>query len=96
MIAQLLATRYPDRVRSLASIMSTTGDPSVGELLRGHVDASQLDAQIGYQFTDNLGVTLEAINITEEDQSEYLQFENLPFTFESGTRRILFGIRGNF
>jgi iron complex outermembrane recepter protein len=59
-------------------------------------DYGQLDAQIGYQFTDNIGVTLEAINLTEEDLSQYLQFENLPFTFESGTRRILFGIRGNF
>jgi iron complex outermembrane receptor protein len=59
-------------------------------------DYGQLDAQVGYQFTDNLGVTLEAINLTEEDLSQYLQYENLPFTFESGTRRILFGIRGNF
>jgi pimeloyl-ACP methyl ester carboxylesterase len=31
MIAQVLAIRYPDRVRSLASVMSTTGDPSVGQ-----------------------------------------------------------------
>jgi pimeloyl-ACP methyl ester carboxylesterase len=31
MIAQLLATRYPDRVRSLASIMSTTGNRAVGQ-----------------------------------------------------------------
>ena len=31
MIAQLLATRYPARVRSLASIMSTTGDRAVGQ-----------------------------------------------------------------
>lgn len=30
MIAQTLAIEYPDRVRSLTSIMSTTGDPSVG------------------------------------------------------------------
>jgi pimeloyl-ACP methyl ester carboxylesterase len=30
MIAQLLATRHPSRVRSLASIMSTTGDRAVG------------------------------------------------------------------
>ncbi|MGY1608585.1 alpha/beta fold hydrolase [Geodermatophilus sp. SYSU D00700] len=30
MIAQSLATRHPDRVRSLTSIMSTTGDPAVG------------------------------------------------------------------
>jgi pimeloyl-ACP methyl ester carboxylesterase len=31
MIAQLLATRHPGRVRSLASIMSTTGDRTVGQ-----------------------------------------------------------------
>jgi pimeloyl-ACP methyl ester carboxylesterase len=30
MIAQLVATRHPSRVRSLASIMSTTGDRAVG------------------------------------------------------------------
>jgi pimeloyl-ACP methyl ester carboxylesterase len=31
MIAQLLATSHPERVRSLASIMSTTGDRAVGQ-----------------------------------------------------------------
>jgi pimeloyl-ACP methyl ester carboxylesterase len=31
MIAQLLATRHPERVRSLASIMSTTGSRAVGQ-----------------------------------------------------------------
>jgi pimeloyl-ACP methyl ester carboxylesterase len=30
MVAQLVAVRHPGRVRSLTSIMSTTGDPSVG------------------------------------------------------------------
>ena len=30
MIAQLLAIRYPERVRSLVSIMSTTGNRRVG------------------------------------------------------------------
>jgi iron complex outermembrane recepter protein len=59
-------------------------------------DYYQLDAQLAYQFTDKLGVTLEGINLTEQDRSQYLQFENLPFAFESGSRRILFGIRGSF
>jgi pimeloyl-ACP methyl ester carboxylesterase len=31
MIAQTIAIEYPDRVRSLTSMMSTTGDPSVGQ-----------------------------------------------------------------
>lgn len=30
MIAQSLVSRHPDKVRSLCSVMSTTGDPSVG------------------------------------------------------------------
>ncbi|HMN44059.1 MAG TPA: TonB-dependent receptor [Povalibacter sp.] len=59
-------------------------------------DYGQLDAQVAYQFTDYLGVTLEAINLTEEDASQYLQFDNLPFAFDSGSRRILVGVRGRF
>jgi pimeloyl-ACP methyl ester carboxylesterase len=31
MVAQLIAFEYPDRVRSLTSMMSTTGDPAVGQ-----------------------------------------------------------------
>jgi pimeloyl-ACP methyl ester carboxylesterase len=34
MIAQTLAIEHPARVRSLTSIMSTTGDPSVGQATR--------------------------------------------------------------
>jgi len=34
MIAQTVAIEHPDRVRSLTSIMSTTGDPSVGQPTR--------------------------------------------------------------
>ena len=60
-------------------------------------DYGQLDAQVGYHFFDRkLGVTLEVINITEEDQSQYLQYSNLPFTFSSGSMRVLLGVRGNF
>ncbi|HEY0684165.1 MAG TPA: TonB-dependent receptor [Steroidobacter sp.] len=59
-------------------------------------DYGQLDAQLGYQVTDSIGLTLEAINLTEEDQSQYLQYDNLPFAFESGSRRILLGVRGTF
>jgi iron complex outermembrane recepter protein len=59
-------------------------------------DYGQLDAQLGYALTDNIVATLEGINLTEEDQSQYLQFPNQPFTFNSGSRRILIGVRGTF
>lgn len=60
-------------------------------------DYGQLDLQFAYNFLDRrLGVTLEVLNITEEEQSQYLQYENLPFTYSSGSMRILLGVRGNF
>jgi iron complex outermembrane receptor protein len=74
----------------------TTGTPISRTLGVWNRDYGQLDGQVGYQVTKNILVTLEALNITEEDASEYLQFENLPFTFSSGSRRILLGVRGNF
>jgi len=39
MIAQTLAIEHPGRVRSLTSIMSTTGDPSVGQSTREAIAA---------------------------------------------------------
>jgi len=84
---------FADQVAPFGPTSADDVTRSYGRWLREY---GQLDAQIGYQFTDKLGVTLEAINLTEEDQSEYLQFENLPFRFESGSRRILVGIRGTF
>lgn len=56
----------------------------------------QLDGQISYQITPQFGVLVEAINLTDASQSQYLQYENLPFTFSSGTRRIFVGGRFSF
>ena len=39
MIAQTLAIEYPERVLSLASIMSTTGDPEVGGATQAGIEA---------------------------------------------------------
>uniref|UniRef100_UPI0038F66598 hypothetical protein n=1 Tax=Streptomyces scabiei TaxID=1930 RepID=UPI0038F66598 len=56
----------------------------------------QLDGQISYKLTDNFEVFAEAINITKADTSVYLQFPELPFCFESGSRRIYGGVKFNF
>lgn len=53
----------------------------------------QLDGQIGYSITPKIKITLEGINLTEEATSRYLQFENLPFRYASGERRVIAGIR---
>ena len=51
MIAQTAAIEYPERVRSLTSIMSTTGDPSVGQAtqraISGAAVAAGVDARGG-------------------------------------------------
>jgi len=56
----------------------------------------QLDGQISYQLTDNFEVFAEAINITKADTKVYLQFPELPFRFESGSRRLYAGVKFNF
>lgn len=53
----------------------------------------QLDGQIGYAVTDSVKVVLEGINLTEEATGRYLQFENLPFRYATGERRISIGAR---
>ncbi len=54
----------------------------------------QLDGQIGYDFLDgHLGIVLSAQNLTNEAQHTYLQWPNLPFTYDNWGRRYFFGIR---
>lgn len=66
---------------------------SLGRWVRSR---GQLDGQIVVHLTDNFDLTAEAVNITKEEISEYLQFEELPFRYASGSRRILLGGRFRF
>lgn len=56
----------------------------------------QLDGQVSYDITPNFGVFVQAINLTEADQSAYLQFPELPFRYETGSRRIYLGGKFKF
>jgi TonB-dependent receptor len=53
----------------------------------------QLDGQIGYAVSDSVKIVLEGINLTEEASGRYLQFENLPFRYATGERRVSIGAR---
>lgn len=53
----------------------------------------QLDGQLSYDINYRFQVTLEGSNLLGEDATEYLQFENLPFRYLSGVRRISLGGR---
>lgn len=56
-------------------------------------DYGQLDAQIGYDFSSSFGILLSAVNLTNEKQHTYLQYENLPFTYNDTGRRLFFGAK---
>ncbi|HZF15440.1 MAG TPA: TonB-dependent receptor [Steroidobacteraceae bacterium] len=53
----------------------------------------QLDAQIGYDFSSHFGLTLSGVNLTNEKQHTYLQYPNLPFTYDDTGKRIFFGFK---
>jgi TonB-dependent receptor len=54
----------------------------------------QLDAQVGYDFNSHVGIVLQAINITDEVQHTYLQWPNLPFSYDDTGRRFFVGVKG--
>ncbi|GIU67802.1 TonB-dependent receptor [Candidatus Phycosocius spiralis] len=54
----------------------------------------QLDGQLAFDVTENFQITLEGSNLTGENATEYLQFENLPFRNLGGVTR--FSLGGKF
>jgi TonB-dependent receptor len=54
----------------------------------------QLDAQVSYDFNQHFGLVLSAQNITDEAQHTYLQWPNLPFTYDRSGSRYFVGFKG--
>jgi iron complex outermembrane receptor protein len=54
----------------------------------------QLDAQIGYDFNAHVGVFFSGQNLTDQAQHTYLQWPDLPFTYDNSGRRFFVGIKG--
>jgi iron complex outermembrane recepter protein len=53
----------------------------------------QLDAQIGYDFGNHLGIFASVQNATDQAQHTYLQWPNLPFTYDDAGRRYSLGFK---
>jgi TonB-dependent receptor len=53
----------------------------------------QLDGQIGYDFNDHYGVVFSVQNLTDSVQHTYLQWTNLPFTYDDWGRRFFLGAK---
>jgi len=56
----------------------------------------QLDGQIGYDFTKQLGLIFSVQNITGAYQHTYLQWPDLPFTYDNWGRRYYVGLKFKF
>ncbi|WP_052692207.1 TonB-dependent receptor domain-containing protein [Teredinibacter purpureus] len=52
----------------------------------------QWDAQLTYNVLDNLSVTVEGINLTEEDQNAYMGWKQLPSQYVNQERRLVLGV----
>ncbi len=53
----------------------------------------QLDAQIGYDINTHFGVLASVQNATDQVQHTYLQWPNLPFTYDDSGRRFFVGFK---
>ena len=53
----------------------------------------QLDAQVSYDFTPNIGLVFSVQNITDSALHTYLQWPDQPFTYDDWGRRYFFGIK---
>jgi TonB-dependent receptor len=53
----------------------------------------QLDGQVGYDFGNHLGVFAQVQNATNQAQHTYLQWPNLPFTYDDSGRRYFLGFK---
>ncbi len=53
----------------------------------------QLDGQIAYDITRNIGVVAQVQNLTDAVQHTYLQFPDQPFTYDRSGRRYWLGVK---
>ena len=53
----------------------------------------QLDAQVGYDFSNHFGIFAQVQNATDSAQHTYLQWKNLPFTYDDAGRRLFLGFK---
>ena len=51
----------------------------------------QLDGQIGYDINEHFGVTFSVQNVTDASPHTYLQWPNLPFSYDDSGRRFFLG-----
>ena len=56
----------------------------------------QTDVSFGYKINDTIKITLEGINITDEETTGYTIAPAFPTMYEFSGRRFSLGLRGSF
>ena len=56
----------------------------------------QVDAQLSYDINKRVGVVFSVQNLTDSAQHTYLQWPNLPFTYDDSGRRYFLGVKAKF
>ena len=55
----------------------------------------ELDAQLSYTFAEHYGVFVSAQNLTDQAVHTYLQYKNMPFTYDASGTRYFFGVKAS-
>ncbi len=55
----------------------------------------ELDAQLSYNFTEKYGLVVSAQNLTDQAIHTYIQYKNMPFTYDDSGTRYFFGFKAS-
>ena len=79
-------------VGSTFSFASANGTQKVYQVFQAPY--GQLDMQAGYDFNKHIGILFSVQNVTNEAQHTWLQWPNLPFTYDDWGTRYFVGVKG--
>ncbi|MBB3061786.1 TonB-dependent receptor domain-containing protein [Microbulbifer rhizosphaerae] len=70
-------------------VVNTVETPAMAEFFDAY---GQWDANVTWHAMDNLSFTAEAINLTGEEQTSYLEFSDNPMTYSMSEPRVALGV----
>jgi outer membrane receptor protein involved in Fe transport len=97
------ATLYYETKRFAARVAAAFRDDFLtrvpgqnGNTVEGNLDTLTVDASARLSVTDNLAITLEMLNLTDEYQDQYVDASNRPNFYHHTGRNYILGARLTF
>ena len=81
---------------AITGLTDAFGEGNDRPLANYYKDYGQVDVSMSYDITENFTLTAEGVNLTEEDQERYAEYENLFRSFTSGESRYVLGASFRF